>query len=78
MKTAMTELIEFLENLNSERPNLDRKLLQTWCESKLLEKEKNQIINAHENWQKYFKDDVVSGEDYYERTFIRYVKNEKN
>ena len=70
----MQELIYFLNELNSDKTKpavLERRLLQVWCETKLLEKEKEQIIKAQENWQNYFKDDVVSGISYYNRTFFQ-------
>lgn len=50
MKTAMTQLVEFLNKLNtdsSEPPNLERRLLQKYCEN-LLKTEKDQIMEVVE------------------------------
>lgn len=68
MKTAMQELIEFLNELNSDKtkpPVLERKLLQKWCETKLLQKEKEQIIAS------YTAGEIrpYDGKKYYNSTF---------
>ena len=72
MKTAMQELIEFLNELNSDQtkpPVLERKFLQKWCEISLLQKEKQQIIDAQENGHSYYEQEGINGEQYYKETY---------
>jgi hypothetical protein len=70
MKTAMQELIEYLENTYYVKEILD------WEDIKknILEKEKEQIIDA---WDKigstivprYFLEENITGEEYYNQTY---------
>jgi hypothetical protein len=71
MKTAMKELVDFLDELNSDKtkdPNLDRLLLQKWCQTVLLEKENQQITNAYDSGNNLDNNWMPEG-SYYKETF---------
>lgn len=85
-KTPIQDVIVFLNELNNkenEHPNLERILLQKWCETKLLDFEKSLIISVFD----YVLDNVVfekdgdgdvsidlSAEEYYNRNFNHNVE----
>ena len=68
MKTAMQELIEYTENLKSTYDfSFDKFFAKA---SELLEKEKEQIIDANQKgWQTCRKDLDQTAEQYYNETF---------
>ena len=67
MKTAMQELIEFIESTNNT-PHVNLTIMDK--AKKLLEKEKEQIMNDFENgWLDCFNDKGTDKEEYYNQTY---------
>ena len=70
MKTAMQELLEELNDINSGNPFIQTtiNLVKDLVESKL-EKEKEQIINASTHGANFDKSPFKNAKDYYNQTF---------
>ena len=65
--TAVTEILDHCKKLISEGHQIDTQGLVHWIEDTLLEIEKQQIIDAHENG---FVCPIIDyGLDYYNKTF---------
>ena len=64
--TAVTELLTHCKKLISEGHQIDTQGLVHWIEDKLLDLEKQQIIDA---WNDVGADGVTTAEQYYNETF---------
>lgn len=70
MKTAMQELIDYLQEQLDDDFDSRTKYIQEFCQ-KSLEKEKQQIIDSFDNGQANYTlpKDFETGKDYYNETF---------
>ena len=66
METAVTEILEHCKKLIAEGHQIDTQGLVHWIEDTLLDKEKQQIIDA---WEDVGADGVTTAEEYYNTTF---------
>ena len=69
MKTAVTEILEHCKELILEGHEIDTQGLVHWIEDKLLEMEREQIINSWNNGYREFYDGSSTPEEYYNTTF---------
>jgi hypothetical protein len=71
MKTAVTEILEHCKELLSEGHQIHTQGLVDWIEDKLLEMEKQQIMDAYETAMEtdIYTTPLKVGEQYYNETF---------